>query len=258
VTELKWPGNKIRATKPVRTPISYVIVRLASLCCLMLLCSATAFGFCFAPHPTVACQFLNSDAVFTGKVISVRPVEKDDSTDGYYYRLSVIQMFRGSHEKIVEVYTGNDSGGYYLDSGKEYLIFATADPNNGELDISNCDDNAPLAEAGKLISEIEKIKVPRDGIIEGRIVLHQVPGEGVSGVKVSISGTGGRYTLSTDQQGWFRVQVPHGQYSINIESTPAREIEAFDLNYGGKPQLFSVDAGKCAGFEFIADPKYKY
>lgn len=267
MTGLKWPGNKIRATEPARTPISRAIVRLASLSCLVLFCSATAFGFCFAPHPSVACQFLNSDAVFTGKVISVRPVEDRGFTDGWYYQLSVIQLFRGPQKKVIEVYTGNDSGRYPLDLGKEYLLFASVEydePNKSELSIGGCDDNAPLAEAGKLISEIEKMRIPLDGIIEGFVALQYVPNnyvpnkKGVPGIKVSINGKSGRYRLVTDQEGWFRLHVPPGQYSIKIESTPARKVEAFDLNYGGKPELFSVDAGKCAGFEFIADPKYEY
>ena len=262
MTELKRPGNKIRANALLRTPILRAIVRLASLSCLILFCSATAFGFCLEPHPSVACEFLDSDAVFTGKVISVRPVEDQGYPTGWYYQLSVIRLFRGPQKKVIEVYTGNDSGRYPLDLGKQYLLFASGRygpaPDKGELTIGNCDDNAPLAEAGKLISEIEKIQIPRDGIIEGHVVLNGIPGKGVQGVKVSISGTGGRYKLTTDQQGWFHVHVPHGQYSIDVESTPAHEVEAFDLNYGGNPDLFPVDAGKCAGFEFITDPKYKY
>lgn len=262
MTELKRPGDKIRATEPVRKATSNTIGKLVSLCCVLLFCGAPVFGFCLEPHPSVACEFLNSDAVFTGKVISVRPVEDQGYPTGWYYRLKVLTLFRGPQKKVIEVYTGNDSGRYPLDLGKQYLLFASREygpaPDNGDLAIGNCDDNAPLYEAGKLISEIKKLQIPRDGIIEGLVALNGIAGKGVPGVKVSISGTGGKYKLSTDEQGWFRVHVPHGQYSISVEATAAREIEAFDLNYGGKPELFSVGAGRCAGFEFIADPKYKY
>ena len=237
------------------------IRKLAFLWSVMLFLSTAAFGFCLQPHPSIACDFLNSSAVFTGRVISVHMVEKDGSTDGYYYRLSVLQMFRGSREKIVEVYTGNDSGGYYLDLGKEYLIFASRDPNNSQLTISNCDNNAPLADASKLISEIQKVRISQDGIIEGLVVLHYVPNKGVPGIMVTIkgkdkNGKNKRYRLTTDRQGSFRARVPQGMYSIDIESTPSRRIVTYDLNYGGNPDIFSVHAGRCVGFEFIADPSY--
>lgn len=215
-----------------------------------------AFGFCFQPHPSLACDFLNSDAVFTGRVISVRPVEKDGSIDGYYYRLSVRQLFRGPHEKVIEVYTGNDSGGYYLDSGKEYLIFASA--FKGGLQIGNCDDSAPLFKAGETIRQIQKLAIPKDGIVEGQVALHQIPSEqGLAGVQILIRGGGKTYTVTTDDTGWFQVHIPPGAYSAEPKSTPAHSIVAYDLSYD-HPEGFSVKAGRCADLQFVADPKYTY
>lgn len=260
--ELKWPGDTSRAAETAQRLGLNVVSRLVPIFCLALLFGAPSFGFCPEPHASVACEFLNSDAVFTGKVISIRPIKEQGWPTGWYYRLSVLRLFRGPKKKVIEVYTGNDSGRYPLDLGKEYLIFASmahdANPNKGELTIYNCEDNELLSDAGKLISEAEKIQIPQGGIVEGRVVSRNVGGQGVPGVEVVVNGRDGAHRLATDQQGWFRLEVPHGQYSIDIKSTPARQITAFDLNYGGNPNLFPVDAGKCAGFEFIADPQYKY
>ncbi|MHB8615410.1 MAG: hypothetical protein ACYC93_04995 [Candidatus Acidiferrales bacterium] len=230
--------------------------------CIFFCCSASLFlatpasGFCFQPHPSLTCDFLNSDAVFTGRVISVRPVEKDGSIDGYYYRLSVLQLFRGPHERIIEVYTGNDSGGYYLDSGKEYLIFAST--SKGELQIGNCDDSAPLSKAKETIRQIQKLAIPKDGIVEGQVALHQIPSEqGLAGVQILIRGGGKSYTATTDDNGWFRIHVPPGAYSAEAKSTPAHLIINYDLSYDG-PDGFAVKAGRCADLQFVANSRYTY
>ncbi|MGH9715312.1 MAG: hypothetical protein ACRD4R_01065 [Candidatus Acidiferrales bacterium] len=228
--------------------------RLACICCLILFAAIPAFGFCFEPHATVACDFLNSDAVFTGKVLSVKAI---DGGDAWQYRVSVIRLFRGPHNKIIDIYTGNDSGGYTLDANGEYLIFAYTDRD--QLWITNCDDTTPLSRAGQLIGEIESIAIPRDGIIEGRVILSYVPSnKGLPGVNVFIHGERKTYRLITDHRGWFRLDVPPGVYSIEPMSTTAHPIVAYDLNYGGNSKKFVVKRGRCAGFEFIANSIYKY
>lgn len=230
--------------------------RLTSLCCLLLFFSAPAFGFCFEPHPTVVCDFLNSDVVFSGKVLSVQTV---NGGDGWRYRLKVLRLFRGPRNKVIDVYTGNDSGRYPLDLKGEYLIFAYK--YKDQLTIDNCGNSAPLSEAKDLIREIQGITIHRDGIIEGRIVQNYVSfnkSKGAPGIKVLIYGKGKTYRLITDQQGWFQLHVPPGQYSAEAESTPAHPIVAYDLNYGGNSKRFVVKAGRCAGFEFVVNPIYRY
>lgn len=232
--------------------------RLAFLCCLITFFSAPAFGFCFRPHASVACDFLNNDAVFTGRVISTRAVVGGGYFVGYYYRLRVFRVFRGPRKKVIEVYTANDSARYPLDMNGKYLIFASR--NKGRLQIYGCDDNTPLSKAKDLIRKIERMKIPRDGIIEGRVVLHGAgSGVGVPGIQIIVSGKDRTYKLTTDRQGWFRIHVPPGgPYWVEAKSTPAHPIEAYDLNYGGNPNLFGVEAGKCMGFEFVANSEGKY
>ncbi len=226
--------------------------------CLMVLFGAPAFGFCFEPHPSLACEYLDSDVVFTGKVLSVRSGGTGDYVSGWYYRLGVLRVFRGPHKKVIEVYTGNDSARYQLDLNKRYLIFA--DKYKDQLVITNCDDNIPLSGAKELIRKIERMKITLDGIIEGRVVLPYVgpDNSGVSGIEVLVKGEGKRYKLTTDRWGWFRVLVPPGTYSVRAVSTPSHPIKAYDLNYGGNSDMFSVVAGKCAGFEFVANSLYNY
>lgn len=233
--------------------------------CLFFCCSATSFfatpasGFCFQPHPSVACDFLNSDVVFTGKVISVRPEEQGSFPDGWYYRLSVLQLFRGANASVIGVYTGNDSGRYPLELGKRYLIFAYV--YEKKLEIDNCGDSAPLSEAKEAIGQIEKISVPKDGIVEGEVALEnkrRIPADnGLSGVRIFIHGEDKTYSVTTDDRGWFRIHVPPGVYSAEAKSIPAHRIVAFDLSYD-QPKRFTVRTGRCAELQFVADPVHTY
>lgn len=158
---------------------------------------------------------------------------------------------------MIDIYTGNDSGGYRLDLNKEYLFFAHKDKD--QLWISNCDDSVLLSKAKKLVREIKEIAIPQDAIVDGRVILSYVPSNrGVHGIKILIRGEGRTYRLTTDQQGWFHLHVPSGSYSVEAESTLAYRIIAYDLNYGGDPKKFTVKAGRCAGFEFVANPIYNY
>ena len=231
--------------------------------CLLFCCSAALFfatpasGFCFQPHPSVACDFLNSDAVFTGKVVHVRAVaDTEGFTDGWYYELQVLQLFRGPHGSVIEVYTGNDTGRYPLELGEKYLIFAYI--YEKKLEIDNCGDSAPLSEAKNTINQIEKVAVPKDAIVEGQVALHQIPSEqGLAGVQILIRGGGKSYTATTDDNGWFRIHVPPGAYSAEAKSTPAHLIINYDLSYDG-PDRFAVKAGRCADLQFVANSRYAY
>lgn len=228
--------------------------KLAFVCGLILYLGAPAFGFCSEPHPTVICDFLNSDAVFSGKVLSVQTVNDGDA---FEYRVGVLQVFRGPHDQTINIYTGNDSGRYTLDLNSEYLIFAYK--YKDQLWISNCDDSVPLSQAKELTRTIQRIKIPQDGIVEGRVVLNHVPSnQGLAGIKILIRGEPKTYTLTTDQQGWFQAHVPPGPYSIEAQPSPAHPIVAYDLNYGGNSKKFVVSAGRCSGFEFVANSVQQY
>ena len=182
--------------------------------------------------------------------------ETDGATNDFDYHLTVLRLFRGPHKKIMEVYTANDSGRYPLDLGKEYLIFASI--NGNRLEIFNCDDSTPLSKAQDTIRQIEGIAIPKDAIVEGFIALHQIPSDqGLAGVQVVIREGRKTYTVTTDNEGWFRIQVPPGAYSAEVKPPPGHSVVDYDLSYDG-PDRFAVKAGHCAGLQFVADTANKY
>src|SRR5260370_28293946 len=107
---------------PVRTSLS-TLLKLAALACASLFPALPSFAFCPQPDPTAACEFLNSNAVFVGKVISARavPPRRDTDLDAWLYVLTVQEMFRGPRKKTIEVFTQNSTGIFPSSVANKYL-----------------------------------------------------------------------------------------------------------------------------------------
>lgn len=232
-----------------------VLRKLTLLVCAGLFPALPSFGFCFQPNPTVACQFLNSDAVFVGTVISERRVPgHGEEIDGWLYDLTVQELFRGPHTRTIEVYTGNDSGRFPLDVGKQYLLFASE--FNGRFEIDYCGNSAFFSEAKDAIRELESLRIPRDAEIEGRISFSGIPESGthITGVHVVVRGHGKTFRASGDLKGWFHLHVPPGKYSAEVQQIPHWNIAPYDLSYDDLKH-FVARKGHGTGLQFIAGPR---
>jgi hypothetical protein len=231
--------------------------KLVLLCFTTLVLAAPAFAFCTEPEPTVACEFLNSDAVFIGTVISTHdtPAQGEEFDEGWTYEMSVQRVFRGPRGKRIEVFTENNSARFPLDTGKTYLLFAERGMQD-RLVIGDCGNSALLSQAAATIKILRTLRVSSDAEIEGRITFSGIPDTGphVSGVHVVIQGEGKTYTAISDRDGWFHLNVPAGRYSAKVQPIPHWTITPFDLSQYD-PKSFVADAGRCAGLEFWADSK---
>lgn len=232
------------------------LCKLPLVCFTLLLFAIPAFGFCFEPEPTVACEFLNSDAVFIGRVLSTRttPAQGEQFDEGWTYEMNVLRMFRGPTGKTISVFTENNSGRLPLDNGKTYILFATK--GQGRFVIGYCGHSALLSQAADTVKELDKLRIPSDAEIEGRISFSGIPDTGthVSGVHVLIQGEGKTYTAITDRDGWFHLNVRPGWYSVKVQPIPHWTIASFDLSQSD-PKHFAADTGRCAGLQFVADSK---
>jgi len=240
---------------PLQISLS-ILLKLTALACALLFPTVPSLGFCPKPDPTVVCEFLNSDAVFVGAVISVRvaPPRSAAELDGWLYELTVQELFRGPRTRTIEVYTENSSGRFPLDVAKKYLLFA--DKHDGRLTITNCGNSALLTKAQKAIQELHRLEIPKDAAIEGRISFSSFPDLGIHipGVEVIISGDGGTFKATTDRDGRLHLRVPPGKYSAQVLQIPRWNIAAFDLSYDN-PERFDARKGHCSGLQFRADPK---
>ncbi|HLW80482.1 MAG TPA: hypothetical protein VKS20_00420 [Candidatus Acidoferrales bacterium] len=227
--------------------------KLVLLCFVALMLSAPTFAFCTEPQPTVACEFLDSDAVFIGTVISTRntPAQGDEFDEGWTYEISVQKMYRGPHGKTINVFTENNSARFPLETGREYVLFAAK--IGGRFEIFGCGNSALLSEAGNTIEELGKVKVPEDAEIEGRIGIPNTETQ-VKDAHIVIQGEGKTYTVMSDRHGWFHLHVPPGKYSADVQPMARWNISPFDLSTDN-PKDFVATKGHCSGLQFWADPK---
>lgn len=213
-----------------------------------------ALGFCPQPDPTVACEFLNSDAVFVGTVISVRAVPAHgQELDGWLYELTVEELFRGPRRNALDVFTENSSGRFPLEVARRYLLFA--DEVGGRFEITNCGNSALASRSPGIVRELRKLRTPKDALVEGRVSFSGIPDTGshAASVRVVIRGSQGIFETVSDREGRFRLHVPPGQYTAEVQQIPHWKITPYDLSYE-KPRHFDARGGRCSGLQFVANP----
>jgi hypothetical protein len=228
------------------------VTTLAIFC---LFSSLPTKAVCPQPHPRICAEYFHSDVVFTGTVTSVRNAPKGvTDPEGWFYRLKVTKSYRGPAQGFIEVFTGNDSGGFPLEKGHSYLLFGYKAER--VLTIDNCGDSAELSEAGKTIAEIERAmaatKSASGGDIGGRVLVYGDTA-GVNGIKVVATGHGRKYAGVTDENGSFHIHVPPGRYVVWPE-TSKWIVTPYDLSYDNEDHVV-VQRGGCAELQFLASPK---
>ena len=248
---------------------------VAILVCALVGSGRATYGYCFQPYPTVRCEFLNSDAVFVGTVLSVRVVPPGakpipsvpiafSGIDGWVYELSVKEMFRGPHVKKISVFTTNDEARVMLKKGEVVLLFAwdanraNALTETAEFDsqfeiFNSCGNSALASKAQRAIQELHTMEVPEDAEVEGRVSVENTDAP-LSGIKVVIRGDGKSFLSSTDRDGWFHIQVPPGDYSAEVMSDPSWTIAPSGAT-ADDPAHFTAQKGRCSGLQFFANPK---
>ncbi len=71
---------------------------------------------------TIEQEFHDSALVVRAKVISSNDIN-DDEDPGVMYRIRIDRRFKGKTSTVISDYTHRDSGAFYLDVGREYLLF---------------------------------------------------------------------------------------------------------------------------------------
>lgn len=263
------PIHKDRVSKPFRAMPAVLMI----LTCVFICPAHTAYGYCFQPYPTVRCEFLNSDAVFIGTVLSVRVVPPGarpvphvpiafSGIDGWAYELSVQRLFRGPRGKSITVFTTNDDARVMLKKGEKVLLFAFENDDkhlisefNTRLEIYDCGNSAPASEAGQAIRELQGMTIPKDAEVEGRVSLSGITDTSTHTprVHVVIHGGGRTFRTSTNRDGLFRLSVPPGSYSAAVRQVSHWNITPFDESFDN-PKHFKARKCRCARLQFVATP----
>jgi hypothetical protein len=214
-------------------------------------------SYCDRPdRPRVCDEFFSSDLVFTGKVIATRymPQGLPGSDLGWLYTLTVNKIYRGSAGPTVKVYSEANRGGFPLDTGKSYLLFAFADRKT--LYIAGCGNSTVLGAAPTAIRQIETILSTRAGTggsIGGRVVA-QANDLNLSGIHLIANDGEKTYEAVTANDGSSNIEVPAGAYNLTAKA-PLGLFVYRDDPAALKPNDIVIGNGQCADVYFSAMPK---
>jgi hypothetical protein len=210
--------------------------------------SPSTKAVCPVPQIPANSEFFKRDLVFTGTVLSVRELPDADAIGGWFYRVNVERVFRGTPSRQVEVFTENSSGRFPLEKNHEYLLFADRNANRFEID--NCGNSALVSEATDSLERLNSLlsgKQPTE--IVGWVV-GETAGIDLSGVRVTLKGRSRTFPATTDKNGRFQMVVPPGRYSVVVDT------KQYYLNNG---DLFWYDAdhfllhrGECAVVQLVS------
>jgi Tissue inhibitor of metalloproteinase len=223
----------------------------------MLAAASSCLAVCPYPRPKANAEFFHSEVVLTGKVLSQKSVQRK-TADGedfaeIYYRIRVGRVFRGQASNILQVYSSVDSVGIYLETGKEYLLFAFKWLGHKTLRIGSCGNSAPLDKAANTIRQLERIpNAGNYGDIEGEL-------RGYNSVtadpelRIVVGDSERRFAAKVDDRGQFHLRVPPGEYSLRVQSAKFT-AESFEFTYD-HPEKFSVHRGGLAQMALDLFPK---
>jgi hypothetical protein len=105
---------------------------------------------------SVETEWHDDPLVFTATAISGKDVEEGDFTARTIYRVKVRRVFRGRPDRIVTLYSENDSGRFPLDVDSTYLLFVSR--WDGHLRVSNCGNSGLLSSAGSALGRIRALR----------------------------------------------------------------------------------------------------
>jgi Carboxypeptidase regulatory-like domain len=223
--------------------MKYLLLAIAISFCLFPRC---AFGYCGVPEIRPNGEYFKSDVVFTGTVISSRYIDQD--VGGWYYRLHVTSVFRGTTQAELSVYTEDSDIRFPLETDRSYLLFAYR--RNGRLEIDSCGNSDLLSNAGQSVRVLENLpNAPPFGEIEGWVA-PETSGVDVSGVRVTVTGHGRDHIAVTDKDGWFHFRMPIGDYRVDFSSGEyyLNTLDSFRYD----PHHFVLHAGETASLQVVS------
>jgi hypothetical protein len=121
---------------------------------------------------------------------------------------------------------------------------------DSQFEIVNCGNSALASKAQAAIQELRVMKVPKDAEIAGQVSVQDTAAP-LSGTEVVIRGDGKSFQATSDQNGWFRVQVPPGEYSAEVKRDPHWKVVPSGAT-ADNPADFTTRRGRCSGLQFFA------
>jgi|GEM_PF-2495091 len=208
-----------------------------------------AHAFCEQPPAKLCNVFFSNDLVVHAKVVKSETVNEEGNPEaGWLYHLEALKTYRGKASKSVIVYSENTTARLLLESGKEYIVFASKS-QGGKYNARNyCGevqhvDGEPYSV--KLEEKIQALKTQTSSVIEGEV--RDANWNPVSGAELTIMGESLSRKVTVDKNGSFSITVIPGTYKVVIPEN--LHVTDYGWNVADKNldkvRTLSVVAGQC-------------
>jgi hypothetical protein len=106
-------------------------------------------------HVPLAKEIKTSYAIVVGTVQGEKNLQEDASdregTTAAIYSIRITRVIRGKVPTLIDISSENDSGRFWMDLGKEYLLFLSRDKPNDAFFVDSCGNSGLLAKSGAIL-----------------------------------------------------------------------------------------------------------
>ena len=111
-------------------------------------------------HVPLAKEIKKSYAIVVGTVQGKKDLREDASdpegTTATIYSVRITRAIRGKVPALIDIRSENDSGRFWMDLGREYLLFLSRDKSNNAFSVDSCGNSGLLAESGAALHLLEQ------------------------------------------------------------------------------------------------------
>ncbi len=122
----------------------------------------TPDGEAMAGRPSVAQEYKNSDYVVKGFVESAKVIPDPEDPQGFLgaeYKIHVSDIYKGAPLRKITLYTGNDSGRFFMEVPGLYVLFLHKREGNRNYVVDNCGNSKELTgDDDKTVKILEILK----------------------------------------------------------------------------------------------------
>jgi hypothetical protein len=125
---------------------------------LSLAFSSAAGAACLLTDYSTSAEYLRSEAVLVGSVLSERNMPGSDETDtpgGTSYLVKVLETLRGTPGSTVEIFSENSSARFPMRIGTSYLLFLYR--QQGSLSADYCGNSGPVAKKADVLRKARNL-----------------------------------------------------------------------------------------------------
>ena len=140
---------------------------LSMWACLAGLCATTTASavcldenFVSGYHLPLEREVHSAVAIVLGKVTRKNDLVEDpaypDGITATIYTVQVSRMVRGKVAPIIRIRSENDSGRFWMDVGKEYLLFLSKDVHHGLYFVDSCGNSGVTSDRVTVLRQVEQ------------------------------------------------------------------------------------------------------